>query len=181
MFCRWLCNGWKSARYSENQRLTCQVLQVIQLTVDLPCMADLSTGKSMDKPAGLGRPTVTFLTCHIWQEFPSVAVYYRYFTFAEHQWCQSREQPRCAIELVNLESYSWTSPVSTCKSCWLNRSKCLLVFSNAVYNVGHVAINYSGIMQYKIWDTQTDTHTHTHSGVYRVAPQLKMKTNSMIW
>ena len=61
----------KSARYSENRQLTCQVLQVIQLTVDLPYMAGLSTGKSMDKPASLGRSTVPFLTCHIWQEFQS--------------------------------------------------------------------------------------------------------------
>ena len=62
----------KSARYSENRRLTCHVLQVIQLTVDLPYMAGLSIEKSVDKPASLGRSTVTFLTCHIWQEFPSV-------------------------------------------------------------------------------------------------------------
>ena len=64
----------KSARYSQNRRLTCKVLQVIQLTVDMPYMAGLSTGISVDKPASLGRSTVTFPTCRIWQEFPSVLV-----------------------------------------------------------------------------------------------------------
>ena len=62
----------KSARYSQNRRLTCKVLQVIQLTVDMPYMAGLSTGNSVDKPASLGRSMVTFPTCRIWQEFPSV-------------------------------------------------------------------------------------------------------------
>jgi hypothetical protein len=52
--------------------LTCKVLQVIQLTVDMPYMAGLSAGNSVDKPASLGWSKVTFPTYRIWQEFPSV-------------------------------------------------------------------------------------------------------------